>query len=182
MQNRLGKAYLELWAVSAKRLTGEPAEDIIAPAPNDKRFSDPEWTSNQFFDFLKQFYLLTSQWADRLVADAAGLDAHTRQKAEFYVRQILNAIAPTNFVLTNPELLRETFGSSAENLVRGMHMLAEDIEAGGGELKIRQSDASHIRGRPQPRGDAGQGHLPERADAAHSIRSRPPRRCSSGRC
>ena len=105
-------------------------------------FSDPEWTSNQFFDFLKQFYLLTAQWADKLVADAAGIDAHTRQKAEFYVRQILNAIAPTNFVLTNPELLRETFASGAENLVRGMHMLAEDIEAGGGELRIRQSDDS----------------------------------------
>ncbi|MGA7430159.1 MAG: class I poly(R)-hydroxyalkanoic acid synthase [Xanthobacteraceae bacterium] len=142
LQNRLGKAYLELWAVAAKRLTGEPAPDIIAPATGDKRFSDPEWTSNQFFDFLKQFYLLTAQWADKLVADAAGIDAHTRQKAEFYVRQILNAIAPTNFVLTNPELLRETFASGAENLVRGMHMLAEDIEAGGGELRIRQSDDS----------------------------------------
>ena len=142
LQNRLGKAYLELWAVAAKRLTGEPVPDIIAPATGDKRFSDPEWTSNQFFDFLKQFYLLTAQWADKLVADAAGIDAHTRQKAEFYVRQILNAIAPTNFVLTNPELLRETFASGAENLVRGMHMLAEDIEAGGGELRIRQSDDS----------------------------------------
>ncbi|HSZ68415.1 MAG TPA: class I poly(R)-hydroxyalkanoic acid synthase [Xanthobacteraceae bacterium] len=142
LQNRLGKSYLELWAVAAKRLTGEPAPDIIAPAAGDKRFSDPEWTSNQFFDFLKQLYLLTARWADNLVADAAGLDAHTRQKAEFYVRQILNAIAPTNFVLTNPELLRETFASGAENLVRGMHMLAEDIEAGGGELRIRQSDDS----------------------------------------
>ncbi|HEX3501973.1 MAG TPA: class I poly(R)-hydroxyalkanoic acid synthase, partial [Xanthobacteraceae bacterium] len=142
LQNRLGKSYLELWAVAAKRLTGEPAADVIAPAPSDKRFSDPEWTSNQFFDFLKQLYLLTSQWADKLVADAADLDQHTRQKAEFYVRQIINAVAPTNFVLTNPELLRETFSSSAENLVSGMRMLAEDIEAGGGELKIRQSDSA----------------------------------------
>ncbi|HZC55322.1 MAG TPA: class I poly(R)-hydroxyalkanoic acid synthase [Xanthobacteraceae bacterium] len=141
-QNRLGKAYLELWASASRRLAGEPVSDIIAPAPGDKRFSDPEWTSNQFFDFLKQGYLLTSEWADKLVADAADLDPHTRQKAEFYVRQITNAIAPTNFVLTNPELLRETFASGAENLVRGMSMLAEDIEAGHGELKIRQSDAS----------------------------------------
>jgi polyhydroxyalkanoate synthase subunit PhaC len=142
LQNRLGNAYLELWAVAAKRLTGEAVPDIVTPLASDKRFSDPEWTSNQFFDFLKQLYLLTSQWADKLVADAANLDPHTRQKAEFYVRQITNAMAPTNFVLTNPELLRETFASGAENLVRGMRMLAEDIEAGGGELKIRQSDAS----------------------------------------
>ena len=84
---------------------------------------------------------MTVQWANRLVKEAEGLDPHTLQKAEFYVRQIANAISPSNFVLTNPELLRETVTSNAENLVRGMHMLAEDIEAGHGNLKIRQSDA-----------------------------------------
>ena len=141
LQNRLGKAYLELWAAMAKRLVGETSAPVATPAPNDKRFSDPEWSSNQFFDFLKQAYLVTAQWADRLVAEA-DVDPHTRRKAEFYVRQIANAVAPSNFVLTNPELLRETFSSNAENLVRGMRMLAEDIEAGGGELKIRQSDSS----------------------------------------
>src|SRR5262249_17482776 len=72
--------------------------------------------------------------------DAEGIDPHTRHKAEFYMRQIANAISPSNFVLTNPELLRTTLSSNAENLVRGMHMLAEDIEAGHGTLRIRQSD------------------------------------------
>ncbi len=142
LQARLGKAYLDLWASAAKRLAGEEAAPVVAPAPNDKRFADPEWTSNQFFDFLKQAYLLSAHWADRMVQDAAGLDPHTRQKAAFYVRQIANALSPSNFVLTNPELLRETLLSNADNLVRGMRMLAEDIEAGGGDLKIRQSDAS----------------------------------------
>jgi len=142
VQRRLGQAYLDLWAVAAKRLAGEDAAPVAAPAPNDKRFADPEWSSNQFYDFLKQAYLLTAHWANQLVADAADLDPHTRQKAEFYMRQIANALSPSNFVLTNPELLRETFTSNAENLVRGMRMLAEDIEAGGGHLRIRQSDAS----------------------------------------
>jgi polyhydroxyalkanoate synthase subunit PhaC len=142
LQNRLGKAYLDLWASSAKRLAGEDSTPVVTPAANDKRFNDPEWTQNQFFDFLKQAYLLTSNWADKFVADAADLNPHTRQKAEFYVRQITNALSPTNFVLTNPELLRETLTSNADNLVRGMRMLAEDIAAGGGDLKIRQSDAS----------------------------------------
>jgi polyhydroxyalkanoate synthase subunit PhaC len=142
LQTRLGKAYLDLWASAAKRLAGEETAPVATPAANDKRFADPEWTSNQFFDFLKQAYLLTTRWANQLVADAAGLDPHTKQKAEFYVRQIVNALSPSNFVLTNPELLRETLTSNAENLVRGMHMLAEDIEAGGGQLKIRQSDSS----------------------------------------
>jgi polyhydroxyalkanoate synthase len=141
LQSSLGKAYLDLWANAVKRMAGETVEPVAAPDPRDKRFADPEWSSNQFFDFLKQGYLLTVQWANRLVKDAEGLDPHTLQKADFYVRQIANAVAPSNFVLTNPELLRETLSSNAENLVRGMHMLAEDIEAGHGELRIRQSDA-----------------------------------------
>ncbi|MGB6540736.1 MAG: class I poly(R)-hydroxyalkanoic acid synthase [Xanthobacteraceae bacterium] len=142
LQTRLGRAYLDLWASSVKRLTGEETAPVAEPAANDKRFSDPEWSSNQFYDFLKQAYLLSTQWANRLVSDAATLDPHTRQKAEFYVRQITNALSPSNFVLTNPELLRETLTSNADNLVRGMRMLAEDIETGGGDLKIRQSDSS----------------------------------------
>src|SRR3984885_10610733 len=141
-QNRLGKAYLDLWASTAKRLTGEGRTPGVTPEAGDKRFADPEWSSNQFYDFLKQAYLLSARWARQMVSDAADLDPHTRQKAEFYVRQITNAVSPSNFVLTNPELLRETVLSNADNLVRGMHMLAEDIETGGGDLKIRQSDAS----------------------------------------
>jgi polyhydroxyalkanoate synthase subunit PhaC len=142
LQGRLGKAYLDLWALAAKRLAGEETPPLAAPAPSDRRFADPEWTSNQFFDFLKQAYLLTTGWANTLVSDAADLDPHTRHKAEFYMRQIVNALSPSNFLLTNPELLRETFTSNGENLVRGMRMLAEDVEAGAGHLKIRQSDAS----------------------------------------
>jgi polyhydroxyalkanoate synthase subunit PhaC len=141
LQSSLGKAYLDLWGNAARRMAGEPVEPVAAPDPRDKRFADPEWSSNQFFDFLKQSYLLTVGWANRLVHDAKGLDPHTLQKADFYVRQIANAIAPSNFVLTNPEVLRETVNSNAANLVRGMHMLAEDIQAGRGELRIRQSDA-----------------------------------------
>lgn len=142
LQFELGRSYLDLWSNAARRMAGEPAPPVAAPDARDKRFADPEWSSNQFFDFLKQAYLLTVKWANHLVRDAEGLDPLTRQKAEFYMRQIVNAIAPSNFVLTNPELLRETLSSNAANLARGMHMLAEDIEAGGGELKIRQTDTS----------------------------------------
>jgi polyhydroxyalkanoate synthase subunit PhaC len=116
LQSRLGGAYLELWGNTAKRLAGEPAPPVAEPSPRDKRFADPEWKTNQFFDFLKQAYLLTSEWADRLVKEADNLDPHTKQKAEFYTRQIANAISPSNFVLTNPELLRETFASNAERI------------------------------------------------------------------
>src|ERR1700747_2619405 len=139
-----GKAYLDLWGSSMRRLVCEEAPPAIAPSPRDKRFADPEWKSNQFFDFVLQLYLLTTQWAQELVKKAEGLDPHTRKKAEFYVQQITNALAPSNFVLTNPEVLRETLASNGDNLVRGMKMLAEDIEAGHGSLRIRQSDPANL--------------------------------------
>ncbi len=142
LQTTLGRAFLELWAGAAKRMAGEPADPTAAPDPKDKRFADPEWSQNQFFDFLKQAYLLTAHWGEKLVEDADGIDEHTKAKAAFYVKQIVNAISPSNFVLTNPELLRETLASNGANLVRGMHMLGEDIKAGHGHLKIRQSDSS----------------------------------------
>jgi len=144
LQFGLGRSYLDLWATAVRRMAGEEARPVAQPDPRDRRFADPEWSTNQFFDFLKQAYLITVNWANHLVKDANGLDPLTQQKADFYVRQIINAIAPSNFVLTNPELLRETLASNAANLARGMHMLAEDIEAGGGNLKIRQTDSSRF--------------------------------------
>ena len=144
LQFKLGKSYLDLWGASARRFAGEETAPTIAPAPRDKRFQDPEWKSNQFFDFVMQLYLLTTQWAFDVVRGAEGLDPHTRKKAEFYVQQITNALAPSNFVLTNPEVLRDTLASSGENLVRGMQMLAEDVLAGRGQLKIRQSASENL--------------------------------------
>src|SRR5215475_12209708 len=144
LQTRMAKGYLDLWGSAMRRLAGEEAMPAISPSPRDKRFADPEWKSNQFFDFVMQAYLLTTQWAHDLVRNAEGLDPHTRKKAEFYVSQITNALSPSNFVLTNPEVLRETITSSGGNLVRGMQMLAEDIEAGNGSLKIRQSDPANL--------------------------------------
>jgi polyhydroxyalkanoate synthase len=144
VQMKLGKAYLELWGSAMRRMAGEDAPRAIEPAPRDKRFADPEWKSNQFFEFVMQAYLLTTKWAFDLVREAENLDPHTRKKAEFYVQQLTNAFAPSNFVLTNPEVLRQTLASNADNLVRGMAMLAEDIEAGHGQLRIRQSDSANL--------------------------------------
>jgi polyhydroxyalkanoate synthase subunit PhaC len=144
LQSKLAKAYIDLWGSATRRMAGEDAKPAISPSPRDRRFTDPEWKSNQFFDFVLQLYLLTTQWAHDLVRNAEGLDPHTRKKAEFYVQQITNALAPSNFVLTNPEVLRETLASSGDNLVRGMKMLAEDVEAGHGTLRIRQSDPTNL--------------------------------------
>jgi polyhydroxyalkanoate synthase len=144
LQSKMAKGYLDLWGSAMRRLAGEDAMPAISPSPRDKRFADPEWKKNQFFDFMMQAYLLSVQWSQDLVRNAEGLDPHTRKKAEFYVQQITNAFSPSNFVLTNPEVLRETVASSGTNLVRGMTMLAEDIEAGHGTLRIRQSDPTNL--------------------------------------
>ena len=144
LQTRIAKAYLDLWGSAMRRLAGEEHAPAAAPSPRDKRFADPEWKSNQFFDFVMQAYLLTTQWAQELVRNAEGIDPHTRKKAEFYINQITNALAPSNFILTNPEVMRETLAQSGSNLARGMEMLAEDVEAGKGILRIRQSDPANL--------------------------------------
>ena len=144
-QTRLFSGYMGVWANSIAKMSGtESREPELAPERGDKRFLDPEWGKNAFFDFLKQAYLVMSRWANDLVEHAEGLDEHTRHKAGFYVKQVSNAISPSNFILTNPELFRETVATNGENLVRGMKMLAEDIAAGKGDLKLRQSDYSRF--------------------------------------
>ncbi|MCG6115157.1 MAG: class I poly(R)-hydroxyalkanoic acid synthase [Mesorhizobium sp.] len=140
-QTRLYSGYMDVWSRAVMRASGEKMDDEPTAKP-DKRFQDPEWSRNAFFDFLRQTYNVTSKWADDLVEHADGLDEQTRHKARFYVKQVSDAVSPSNFLLTNPELFRETVASSGENLVRGMRMLAEDISAGKGDLKLRQSDVT----------------------------------------
>jgi len=141
-QSRLYGRYFALWTSMMQRLSGASVGPIAVPDARDRRFQDPQWSESPYFDFFKQIYLITVQWAEEMVDKAEGLDPHTQLQARFYIRQIANAISPSNFLFTNPEILRDTVDSSAENLVRGVNMLAEDIAAGDGELRIRQSDNS----------------------------------------
>ncbi|MEN3791893.1 class I poly(R)-hydroxyalkanoic acid synthase [Fulvimarina sp. MAC3] len=142
-QTRLFAGYMTVWNNSIRRFAGEDLNGEAAPPKKaDKRFSHEDWDQNFFFDFLKQAYLMTTRWADELVEEANGLDDHTRHKAAFYMRQVSNALSPTNFIMTNPELYRETMQTNGQNLVKGMKMFAEDIAAGKGNLRLRQADYS----------------------------------------
>ncbi|WP_312409395.1 poly(3-hydroxyalkanoate) polymerase subunit PhaC [Shinella sp.] len=141
-QTMLLGSYFNIWSRTLSRMGGEDAAAGPDLHAKDKRFADEDWVKNPFFDFLRQAYFVTSDWAEKLVTDAEGLDEHTRHKAAFYVKQIASAVSPSNFVTTNPQLYRETVASSGANLVRGMKMLAEDIAAGRGDLKMRQTDTS----------------------------------------
>lgn len=134
-----------IWAQTLQRLSGQEAEPYVPPDPADKRFAAPEWKESPFFDFLRQSYSHTTRWADQMVERAEGLDPMTRSKAAFYTRLIASAVSPSNFVATNPELLRATIEARGSNLVRGLEMLAEDLKAGGGTLKIRQTDQSKFQ-------------------------------------
>lgn len=139
-QKTLWHSYTDLWTRTLSRMMGVPTPALVNPDPKDRRFKDAEWNENYFFDFIKQLYLVTANWAEAMVEQAEDLDPHTRHKAQFYMKQIVNALAPSNFLLTNPEVLRRTFESKGENLLKGMVLLAEDFAAGKGTLKIRQSD------------------------------------------
>jgi polyhydroxyalkanoate synthase len=141
-QMRLWASYGELWQSAWRRALGEDVAPVATPERGDKRFTDRDWQQNTVFDFLKQFYLLSARWAGDLVEDAQGLDDHTRHKARFYVDQIANAVSPSNFALTNPEVLRATLATNGANLIEGLKNLEEDLKAGQGRLRIKQTDAS----------------------------------------
>jgi polyhydroxyalkanoate synthase len=139
-QFQLWRDYMGLWERTARKMMGGDVEPMVAPAKGDKRFQDRDWQENQIFDFIKQSYLLTANWMQETVAKAdEKLDPKTKKRIEFYTKQFADAIAPTNFVLTNPQVLRTTLQSNGENLVKGLNNLLEDLDRGGGQLSIRQS-------------------------------------------
>ncbi|HUB64928.1 MAG TPA: class I poly(R)-hydroxyalkanoic acid synthase [Methylocella sp.] len=141
-QSSLTVKFLGLWAHSLRRMSGGQENPFVPYDPSDKRFAAPEWRESPFFDFLRQAHAIISTWAEDLVQRSGDIDLHTRDKARFYLRQISSALSPSNFLATNPELIKETWATSGENLARGAALLAKDMEAGKGTLKISQCDSS----------------------------------------
>ncbi|MCG8650376.1 MAG: hypothetical protein MI861_11125, partial [Pirellulales bacterium] len=140
-QGKLASAYVDLWGRSVRRFLGEEdVEPAAKPDPTDARFRDPDWSASPYFDFWKQAYLLTAQWADEMVDKTEGLDPKTKHRAEFYLHQIESALSPSNFVFFNPEVVRETLGSNGENLVQGLKHLSEDLQQSDDVLRISQTD------------------------------------------
>ena len=129
-----------LWNNVLARMMGLAVAPLIEPAPGDHRFKDPEWDKNPFFDFCKQAYLLACKWAEDQLAATPDLDPHERHRAEFYLKQLTSAYSPSNFPATNPEVLRETLATNAQNLLNGANLLAEDLKRSGDLMKISQTD------------------------------------------
>ncbi|MEQ1716600.1 MAG: alpha/beta fold hydrolase [Hyphomicrobium sp.] len=139
-QSSLFLSYVDLWSNSMLQAFGDPADPPAKPGAPDNRFKDPEWSTNPYFTFWKQAYLLTTDWAEDLLHQTDGLEGLARDKAEFYFRLLTSALSPSNFPLTNPEVLRETFASNGENLVQGMRHFVSDIEKSGDLFTISQTD------------------------------------------
>jgi polyhydroxyalkanoate synthase len=144
-QLNLWQAHMDLWQSATRRMLGEDTPPAATPAPDDRRFKDAAWQENQLFDFIKQSYLLTARWLQQTVRNVDGLDDKTSKKVDFYTRQFVDAMAPSNFVLTNPEVLRTTVESGGENLLKGLEHLLEDLERGKGKLSIRMTDLDAFR-------------------------------------
>jgi polyhydroxyalkanoate synthase len=139
-QLSLWNDYMTLWQRTAQRFLGGEAEPVVATPAGDRRFKDAAWSENTLFDFIKQSYLLTARYMQSSVKEVEGLDDKTARKVDFYTRQFVDAIAPSNFVLTNPEVLKATIESGGENLVKGLENLLDDLERGHGRLAIRMTD------------------------------------------
>ncbi|MBM3580736.1 MAG: class I poly(R)-hydroxyalkanoic acid synthase [Alphaproteobacteria bacterium] len=139
-QMSLWQDYLGLWQNAAARMMGLDSTPFAEPERGDRRFKDAAWSDNQVFDFVKQSYLLTARWLQSTVRDVEGLDRRTAKKIDFYTRQFVEALSPTNFVMTNPEVLRATMESGGDNLLRGLTNLLADLERGKGRLAIRMTD------------------------------------------
>ena len=144
-QLSLWNDYMTLWQRTAQRFLGGRSEPVIEPARGDRRFRDAAWDDNTLFDFIKQSYLLTARWLQNTVREVEGIDERTARKVDFYTRQFVDALAPSNFVMTNPEVLRATIESRGENLLHGLKNLLEDLERGKGRLAIKMTDMAAFR-------------------------------------
>ncbi|WP_306249567.1 alpha/beta hydrolase [Parvularcula sp. IMCC14364] len=144
-QFKMWEDYARLAENMSKKALGQKTDPTVAPDLADRRFSHPAWSENHALDFIKQSYLIMSQHARDMVADAPDIDEHKRKKALFYTEQFLAAMAPTNFPTTNPEVMEEALKSKGENFLRGYKNLLEDMERGEGELEMKQADLDFFK-------------------------------------
>jgi polyhydroxyalkanoate synthase len=147
MKAQLGfwQDYMTLWQNTAKRIMGMPTKPVIDAPSTDRRFKDDAWHENEVFDFIKQSYLLSARYIQDAVKQVDGMDPKTAQKVDFYARQFIDAMSPSNFLLTNPEVLRKTAETGGENLLKGLNNLLEDLEHGKGRLRIKMTDMEAFR-------------------------------------
>lgn len=137
--------HLKLWGWWAGNLLGKAQGPYVEASAKDRRFADPTWTNSAYFDFIKQHYLVNARWLQDVVTKIDGLSEHERQKLSFFTRQFIDATAPTNFALTNPEAMRTMIDTNGESVVSGLSNLLADIEKSDGDFRISMTDESAFK-------------------------------------
>lgn len=141
IQARMWADYL---ALASRTLSAGSASPVVSPQRTDRRFRDDAWNDNPVFDLIKQSYLIAGKGIVDVIKHADGLDSDTRQRLEFGVQQVVDALAPSNFALTNPTVLRAALQTGGRNLIDGLNNLLDDFAATG-RLEVPMADASHFQ-------------------------------------
>src|SRR6266487_1259972 len=135
------RGYTKLMTAATLKFWGsdQKVEPVIEPEKGDKRFKAPDWQQNAIFDTLKQSYLLAATTILKSASEIEGLDEKQQHKLIFYLRQFLDAISPTNYAFTNPQIIHEIIQTGGQNMRSGMEHLMRDLEAG--KMKMTNTDA-----------------------------------------
>ncbi len=140
LQMRAWNSWMTLWMDTTSKMMGSQDKSGAAKAKPDKRFKHDAWENNPFFDYIKQSYLLTAGTIQSIVNNAEGLDPKTAHKVGFYTKQFIDAMSPSNFLMTNPEVIEQTLQSKGENLLNGMKNFCKDFDADSGKLRISMTN------------------------------------------
>ena len=130
------KHYIEAHQVLAKGKLEAPTDSY----QNDRRFSNPLWNTHPYFNFVKQQYLINSNAVKQAVEDAVDLDPKEKQRLTYFSQQIIDMMAPTNFLGTNPDALEKAVATEGQSLLTGLENLVADLEANEGELVVKLAD------------------------------------------
>ncbi|WP_458525437.1 class I poly(R)-hydroxyalkanoic acid synthase [Onishia taeanensis] len=141
-QLRLAQDQMQLWQQGLRDLSGEETEPLIEPARHDRRFKDEAWRTEPFYRGLLEQYLLFSRLVEELVGNLDNLPAPQKRNLEFYARQYVSAISPSNFASTNPEVMRLTMETKGQNLIEGLAQLREDLANSAEGINVKMTDRS----------------------------------------
>ncbi len=134
IQAGFAQDWMHLWQTSVQNFMGDTHADT--PSEKDRRFKSDAWNDSALFSFIKNSYLLTCRQLEASISDVDGLDEKQREKLRFQTKLFTDAMSPSNFAMTNPEVIEETLNSGGENLVKGFENLVKDLERGSGNLSI----------------------------------------------
>lgn len=145
-QLRAAETQWQIWQQALRDVAGDTGQLVVEPDPQDRRFKDDAWRQDPFYRFVLQQYLVFAQWVESLVDSIDGLEAKQKHNLAFYARQYVSAISPSNFVTTNPEVMRITRETQGQNLVDGLKRLRDDLANSAGGLNVAMTDleAFHI--------------------------------------